>query len=344
MEIDPGTRGASSDDVSRRARELLEKSEIEAGTTAAREVMKNHLSLVMKVQEAEPVRNTDLLTVNIKTNKGIVSGVRDEIASLHGRMRSIIQNVAAEIEEHDYRSAEQAMSGIRLGYRDREKAYTLLKADNEFIVSLQSLSIAMQVIQRLNEDISTRLNEIEKSGAPDRTSQRDLLLGNAILVYEATDFLIQYIENFRIGGLGDINRIHNDALADLNAWKVKIQALKRQAEDPNSGADEEIRKATLADAEAQEDAIEKAIKAWDDVMQRNEEGKGAIDSAQSHLPTLKLMRDNAESQVGVLGSIAILQIVQGNIRAFEDTIETWKNIKLQRLTPDRINNLLGIGA
>jgi hypothetical protein len=283
-----------------------------------------------------------ILSANIVSDEAGIREATFEIARLHYKMKHTIEEVASDLERGAYKAAEEAVNNMRLDDKELERAQRLLKADNEFVVSLQTLSIAMQVIQRLNEDIRNRLDEIEGGGTPDPTKQRDLLLTNALLAYEATDFLIEYIENFRIRGVGVINRIHNEAIADLESWKHGIKALKREAEDPNSRALEEVRRAVLTDAEAQENAIDNAIEEWDRVRQRHEEAKEAVDSANGQLDTLKLIRQHAERQISMLGAAAVLQLARQNMRLSLETYKSFKTIRIESLSAERIRRLLAI--
>jgi hypothetical protein len=198
----------------------FEQIEREGGRQAVREVVERHIHNVIQISATYPVRNsTDLLSTNIGNVRDIPVNIRNAVSALHKQIRDIIQQVAMQIAERQYTSAEQAITGMQLLYTDHQRATQLVQADKKVAISAQALKITVDLFADLNQMI---LQSIEQSTSTRSTTQ--LLLGNAILVYELTDYVIDYIESFTVQGVDEIMRLHDEN-------KQKIADLRREQKD-----------------------------------------------------------------------------------------------------------------
>jgi len=70
--------------------------------------------------------------------------------------------------------------------------------------------------------------------------------------------------------------------------------------------------------------------------------EGEIGYVSKKLPSLHLIRDNAKAQINTLAAVAVLQIVQSNIRTIERAVLQLEQLQLASLSADRVKRLLGI--
>lgn len=63
----------------------------------------------------------------------------------------------------------------------------------------------------------------------DAKHERDLVLANAILVYELNDFLINYIERFEIDGLDQLSSIEAEMKSKISSLREEQQSLQKRA-------------------------------------------------------------------------------------------------------------------
>jgi hypothetical protein len=316
--------------------ELLEIAEKQAGTDAMQMLVDKHLSKVMELREEMAIADIGLLSTNIATNKRVDKDVKDQITSLHRKMRTLIEEVARRIENEKYKSAEATIEGFR-ALRDKEMSLKLLSADKKTHVSCQSLKVAVDLFYELNRQIVEKLN----SDTPTNPAEeRQLLLGNALLVYELTDFTINFIENFRLYGLDEIEAIHKDMQTTISQLRVNTKSRRKEAENPE--IDPGLREQILQDITNRTESIEVLEKEWSNYMQTIRSHEGEIASVSKRIPSLRLIRNNAKDQIDTLAAVAVMQIVQSNIHAIEATVSKLEKIELASLSADRVKRLLGI--
>jgi len=320
-----------------KAEELLEIAEKQAGTEAMQMLTDKHLDNVMALREQISIEDIDLVSSSISNNKRIDLAVKERIVSLHSKMAALVQEVANRIETEKYLTAEQAIEGMRLSMVQREKVSALVAADKQLHVSCQSLKVAVEVFCDLNKQIVSRL---ESDRSIDAGEERKLLLGNALLVFELTDFSIRFIESFKLQGVQEIESIHRDMQKTISALREEQTALRKQAE--GTDIDAFLRDQVKKDIQLREDSIVIIDKEWESYMMTVRSMEGEIGSVSKKLPSLKLIRDNAKAQINTLAAVAVIQIVQSNIRAIEGAVLQLEQLQLASLSADRVKRLLGI--
>ncbi|HEY9402504.1 MAG TPA: hypothetical protein VIQ24_07405, partial [Pyrinomonadaceae bacterium] len=145
-----------------RPEDLVEEAEREAASQAIDMVVEKHITQVMDIREQYPLNDRDLFTSNITKFTDIPQSVRQDVGSLRQKLRSIIEKVAARIEDRKYKSSEEAIGDMKLAYNEREQVNALIKSDKKVHVSYQSLRIAVESFSEFNKLIIKRLEESEK--------------------------------------------------------------------------------------------------------------------------------------------------------------------------------------
>ncbi|HYE67011.1 MAG TPA: hypothetical protein VEA58_00280, partial [Anaerovoracaceae bacterium] len=197
--------------------QLFEEIQRDAGIQAIERVAEEHLNQILVVRERYSVDDMDLLTTNITAIKDIPQNVRDRISSLQERIRVIIEQVASKIEARKYRTVEGEIADMRLSVNERTRVTALIGAEKRLQTSYGSLKTTVDVLTHMNDMILHRIAASERSG--DRTTERNLVLANAILVYELTDYVIQYVEHFQLEGVEEILQIQQSELKKLAELK-----------------------------------------------------------------------------------------------------------------------------
>lgn len=317
---------------------LVEKAERSAGHQAIGRVVQTHLSQIMSLREAFPLENVDLLSSSLAHNRDIPEDVRRQTASIQEKIRLIVREVATRIEERKYRSGKDAIDAMRLGYNEKEKVAKLIAADKESHISFQSLKVAVDAFQEVNKMIVNALRETEANG--DQINSMNLLLGNAALVCELTDFMINFIESAELDGLGELKAIHASEKRNNENLLAKIRDLREKAAAPD--IDPEVRERTLNETNLREKSLAVVMKEWAEYLASVEDLQKQMQSVSLKLPTLRLIRDSARLQLEVLDQVAVLQIVKRSDDALNAAVLTLEDIQLIPLAPDRVRRLLGI--
>jgi hypothetical protein len=311
----------------------FEQIEREGGRQAVREVVERHIHNVIQISATYPVRNsTDLLSTNIGNVRDIPVNIRNAVSALHKQIRDIIQQVAMQIAERQYTSAEQAITGMQLLYTDHQRATQLVQADKKVAISAQALKITVDLFADLNQMI---LQSIEQSTSTRSTTQ--LLLGNAILVYELTDYVIDYIESFTVQGVDEIMRLHDEN-------KQKIADLRREQKDLEISVqapivDASVRDRILDNIKQRERSITYLEQAWQSYVTDITGARKDLLKIRDQVPTLEAMRKDAKVQINLIQAVAMLQILKQNIGTLTDTVLRLESIKLHSITPNTLSKL-----
>lgn len=327
--------GILDDPMQHLANDPVELASRQAGLQAVGQVMERHMNTVMMARSAHSVDDTDLLTSRIASTR-VPQAVRDEIMSLHGDVRDIIEQIAARIESGKYRDAELAIQSMPLAHNERERARRLVEADQRVHVSYQTLRITVELFGGLNKTV---LSNIERETS--RQREANMMLGNAILIYELTDFVINYVEAFAVTGDADIASLHQETVAKISELRNQHDLLERQA----SAADVEpaVRAQTLDDIRNRRGAIDVLEQEWSSYVAEIEKVHEAVGEVRSKLATLELIRENARVQISVIQLVAMLKFLKQNSDAIQGTIEALKGFRLAPLTSNRVRRLLGVG-
>lgn len=149
-----------------RADQLAEMAEKQAGTTAIQKIVQKHLTQIETIRAQFPLDNIDLITTNISSKRGIIGAVSDEIGRLHEKIKIILEAVASGIENRKYKTAEEAVQDMELGFNERQQATELMEADKTRLISCQSLNVTMEIFAKLNKLIEQQIEESKTLGDP----------------------------------------------------------------------------------------------------------------------------------------------------------------------------------
>lgn len=306
-----------------------------AAVHAVRQLMDGHLSRVAEARTQYRVEDTDLLTGKVVESKAMPHQIRDELGKLHTRIRSVIETIAQRIEDGEYRNAESAIADLRIGLIERDRAQRLIRADKELHVSYQTLRMAVEFFGEFNREI---LEKIERE--TDAARLATMMFGNAIMIYELTDFVISYIESFVVRGASEIEEIHTDECSRIAALRREHEQLVAEAEAP--GIEPLVREQTLADVAARRGAIDLLENEWTSYVHEVRRFDGMIDEVRTKLPTLRLIRNNAKVQISTLQAVEQLRFLKQNSDAMRGTVAAIQGFRLAPLTPHRVRRLLNI--
>lgn len=304
-----------------------------AGVQAVSQLLDRHVDRVHQIRSQHRVEDTDLLT-GVDT-RNLPRTVRDDLGQLHDRIRSVIETIAQRIEDGEYLPAEQAITSLRIGLAERERAERLIRADKQLHISYQTLRLAVEFFSDFNQQVLTK---IERETSADRLAT--MMFGNAIMIYELTDFVISYIDGFIVRGASDIQQVHSDAVGRIAKLREEQERLVEQAQ--SSGIEPIIREQTLADVAARRSAIDTLDTEWSAYIGEVERFGGMIDEVRAKVPTLRLIRDNAKVQISTLQAVEQLRFLKRNTDAIRGTVAAIQNFRLAPLTSHRVRRLLNI--
>lgn len=316
---------------------IIEEEEKSAGQDAIMVILEQHIEQISDLKKKNAVSNFDVLSSQISNQDSIPKRVRQDLAQLHERIRRVIHSVAAEIENRNYASLEQITEDQSLDRAEQDQVNQLVEADKKFRISTQTLRLTVELFQKLNNRIKDRLEEL---GDSDAEQERALVVGNAVIVYEVTDFVIEYLQNFHPAGRDDIAEVHRTVKRELDDIRRESERLRLMAEDENVSPN--VRQNLLRQADSFIQGANLVHEAWEEYLEGTKEVEGRIQKTMDVLPNLLAMRQAAQVQLKLLSVMTITQMISDSLRDLSSSVALVEDITLVELNPDRVRRLLNI--
>lgn len=127
----------------------------------------------------------------------------------------------------------------------------------------------------------------------------------------------------------------------ISSLREEQQSLQKRAKGEGI-TDDRVRTQILQNVKNRLNAIEAVELEWNKYTGGISNIKTGVFATKKELPILKLVRDDARSQINILEVAAVMQIVKSNIEALNSAIVTIKGINLIPLTPDMVFRMLNI--
>jgi hypothetical protein len=277
------------------------------------------------------LRNDQLVSSRLTTLKGINEDLRQSSSEVRLRINAVIHRAANDIEAQNIKSLEEAIAKKGLDGFLKPRADRFISGQRQLTASYRSLAIAVQVFQRINQELLIEIERVERNG--DNRALIEMLLMNAIFVAETADAAAYLLEHFQLDGIPAI---------------------------------EECRRATLQDIEANENLDKSFVKTYGEDSYRDQRmirsrfrgevrdlWKGYMDNVAAiqanareyakKCDRFKAMRDNAIIQLAFLQIIQITGIVRANIQTANSFLEIGE-IELKKVDEDTLYMLLGIDS
>lgn len=270
-----------------------------------------------------------------KPGTNVVDELKRETQSLHERMRSLIETVARQLENKEYTKVEEKISTASLAAKERESASRLIEAHKQSNISVRALRMTVSVFTSFNHRIIQRLNE----KVEDKGREKDLVLANAILVYEISNFLIQYMEGFQVWGLEEIRKLQNEVNKRFEEQAKVEQQLRVDAENQ---ADEQTRVRTIQQIESRELHAKRIRQEWDAFVAEIEGLEGIKKRLEQRLATLRVIRDNAKNQITFVDLLTMTATVKDAITCLDAAVVEVEGLELVPITEDRVERLLSL--
>lgn len=323
--------------------ELIEL-EKNAGYQAILTYLQEYTRKIRDIQEKYALSNRDIMSPRLIDNPRLSQEELAALADLKLRLDAIINEVAERVEKHRVMSYEDYTQRYDLNAYDRLRVNSLVSSVRDINKSIQKLKFTVENFARCNRYIINELDECLARG--DAGQGRLMVLGNIILIYELANYMINFLEAFQLEGIDEIVNLSQKELAKINATKQTLQQLKADAEAP--GIDPKVKEKILANLQDREQALESFQAEWDKYLAGIKDVQAKVGSLQDKIPTLKLIRDNAQNQLDfyeimkIFGVMMVAEAVRQSLETIESVALPLDELELISLPPHRVYKLIGL--
>jgi hypothetical protein len=312
---------------------------INKGTKKLEKCLDQHLGRVLEVRKDIAVKNsslvTDELTKHIPALRWYVKG---RVKKLRAELQDTLIEIASEHEKHRFEPLRKNFAELNgVSKFNLNRGAAILDNEKQMFISYHSLFFACKVCSEVNTSLLKNI-ENERYGGKSDGKELELLLKNAIIVYETTSLIIGMIQGFQLKGLNDFQTLRDTVFKELSEAESNSQRNVVQANNPvipPSQREETI----LRHRNLMESAMYVRVQwqRFEDQIMSMQQNAAAI---AQRLPSLALTRDNAKVQLDFLELVAVTQMMDQNIRAIEGLASL--ELTLAPLSPYDVCRLLGL--
>jgi hypothetical protein len=313
----------------------VERAVRAGGLDAIQRLLQAHVERVASIRAQHRLDDVDLLTGRLAGNRSLPADVRDNAANLHAQFAAIVGRVADRIEDTRYRDVESSVQELDASRKQREIGQQLVQADKRMHISYETMRLTVEFFRDINELLLGRIGT--ESVSPAQLS--NLMFGNAVLVFEITEFVISFLRRFTLET--GYEPVHAEAIRlaeGVRETDAELEQRSRGAEIPP-----ETREAVLRDIQGRAEALDELGRQWTQYIDDVDKLQQVVGEVKKTVPGLELVRDSAKSQIATLQAIALLRSLKGTMHAIQGAIDAAGSLRLAPLSSDRVRILVGAG-
>ena len=323
--------------------ELIEL-EKNAGYQAVLTYLQDYTKKVRDIQEKYAFSNKDIMSPRLIDNPKLSTEELATLADLKRKLDNIIHEVAERVEKHRVISYDDYTKRYELNAYDRLRVNSLVGSVRDINKSIQKIKFTLENFSRCNKFIINELDECVEKG--DFNRGKMFVLGNILLIYELANYLINFLEKFKLDGVDEILQLSQKELGKINTTMQALQKLKLDADAPE--IDTRVKEQVITNLNDREKSLETFKEEWDKYTAGINDVQSKVGNLKDKIPTLKLIRDNAQNQLDffeimkIFGVMMVAETVRKNLETLEIVTLPLDEIELISLPPHKVHTLIGL--
>jgi len=319
----------------------LEKN---AGYQAVLTYLKDYTNKVRDIQEKYAFSNKDIMSPRLIDNSKLSIEEMATLAELKRKLDNIINEVAERVEKHRVVSYDDYTKRYELNAYDKLRVNSLVTSVQDINKSIQKIKFTVETFSRCNKFIINELNEYAEKG--DFAQSKMFVLGNMLLIYKLANYLIIFLEQFKLDGIDDMLQLSQKELEKISTTMQALQKLKINADSPE--IDAKVKDQVISNLNDREKSLELFREEWGKYIAGINDLQSKVGSLKDKIPTLTLIRDNAQNQLDffeimkIFGIIMIAEAVRKNLDTLAIVTLPLDEIELISLPPHKVHALLGL--
>ncbi len=291
-----------------------------------------------ELQQKIELRNVDLLSSNIISNRNINKNIKDKVSEYSLNIQKILFATAHFIEQEKFETVNEAIDKISLSKFDKNRLTRLVNAQKDLSYSYSTLSAVIEIFKIINTSI---LSKIELEGFSDTINKRlnktNLYLQNSIIVYELTSFVVNYLNKFQLNGIDDIKYIKDEVYKDIKKGNLDDEKLRKQANKSIK-----LRDMMNQEIEHRNNVRDKIKEKWNVMLEQIEGQMKTVDNTKSFIDDLEIIRDNAKNRIDILNITATTALVENSLNMVNELANNMQDWALPPLDEKTACELLGL--
>lgn len=319
---------------------------INNATRAALEIAENFVPALAAVRRLLPIDDVELISSQLSKYvrkrsalpRDLQERVVRDVLNMRNTLSGLVEQTAQWVEYYEYSDVEQAAAQLPAANL-RSRAAKLVSGEKALHVSAQSVRTTIELFVKMNEQV---ISQVETSPA-DIAEERNLLLANAVLVYEVADFVVKYIESFQTQGIAELKSIQTEIACQIRTDQARVK--KRVVEIERIDLPDDLREEYKRECQENDSALQLASDTWAEYIGEEEEVAKSITKELARIaPMVRMRRDLAYDRIAVLSKSELTMLIKKSVQEIKAAAILTANLKLAALTPARLNRLFGLDA
>jgi hypothetical protein len=316
--------------------------EREAACQAVQKYLDDYTLGIQEIQQKFYLSNKDIMSPKLIENPRLTTDEVAMLANLKRNLDTIINKVSVRVEDRRFDSYDNYTQKYKLNAYDRLRVDTLINSVRNINISIQKIKLAFHIFSYCNTVIINEFENCLKNN--NLLDGRKLVIGNMLIVYELSNFLINFLERFRLEGIDDIMELSEKELKKISTAMQDLDELIKKANSIE--IDPKVKEQVISNLNAREKSLELFKEEWDKYIAKIEKLQGDVGNLKEQLPTLKLMRANAQNQLDfyeimkIFGIMMIAEAVEKSLKSLTIELLPLHELELISLPPDRVSTLL----
>jgi hypothetical protein len=314
-------------------------SDMKKGVMKLEKRLDQHLGRILEIRKGVAVKNSSLVTDELtKHIPALRWHVKRKVANLRSELKEILWELAVDHEKRRFEPLRKDFEKVNgVSKRHLERGYAILESEQQMFISYHSVFFACRACSEVNKAILSRI-ENERLKEKMDGKELELLLKNAIIVFEVTSLIIEMIEQFQLKGLKEFQALRDTVFKELAEAETNSQRNVIQANHPSIPPHQK-EDTLLRDRNLKESAnlVRLQWRRFEDQIYRMRQNTGAL---SERLPSLALTRDNAKVQLDFLELLAVTQMMNQNIQVIDGLANL--ELDLAPLNPYDVCRLIGL--
>lgn len=307
--------------------------EVKEGAESVAEELYEQAEQAILIGRSKKLSNRELLPSELIVGNSIHSDIKERIQMHSENVLHIMKGVAYYIEEQSLRDTASSMKKLKEGRLrfDQERIDGILEAQGSIRLSYSTLKVVVEIFSAVNRRV---IEEMRAGGSLKGVELTELYLKNAIVIYELSAFVYDYISRFSMVGLSDLKKIGEEVSRDIERGRQGDVALKRSISDGS----EAMRQSVAREIEHRNVIRDRLKKKWGELLSRFDGAK--IDS--HHVADIRIIRDNMRNRIDILNLVATTNLVEGAIEKVDNLADLIRGWEIPDLDADAVKGLLDV--
>ena len=323
--------------------------EIEKGASyqAVLTYLQNYTQKVRNIQEKYALENKEIISPKLLDNPRLSSEEMATLSELKRNLNNITNEVAERVEKHRVVSYDVQTKKYFLKAYDRIRVDTLVRSVGDINKSIQKIKFIVEVYTRINKQLISEFNDKINSGEFPKTKM--FVLGNILLIYEFANYLINFFEGFKLDGIEDVEELYDKEINRISNAMEDLQKLKDEANSIEIKIDDKVKQQVISNLNDREQSLKLFKEEWGKYIKEINRVQEKVYFLKDKIPTLKIIRDNAQNQLDffeimkIFGIMMVAETVRKNLAPLSQTIDLPLNeINLIPLPPQTVYDIIGL--